>query len=89
MGARCPVKSAGRSVSGKLLTVAERYDSVVSDRVNEREGVVPENVAEDCWDEAITLIREQADSYRHKDPEHSSYLRDAAKKGEQITEAVF
>ena len=88
-GVRCPVRSAGRSVSGKLLTVAERYDEVVQNRVRHGEGTIPANVAERCWNEAIVLIREQADSYLHEDPEHSSYLREVAIKAEFIGEKVF
>jgi hypothetical protein len=88
-GEACPAVAAGFDTTGKVLTIAEQYDSLVLSRYGIDEGVLPESVAESCWNDAIAETLSNARYYEGRDLEHSEYLREAAEKGKEIRDILF
>lgn len=89
-GKSCPVVTAtGSRPTGRLLTVAEMYDSVVRNWYGLDEGVLPASVAEACWRAAIDELIESAEKYEGSDKQYSDELYEAVEEGRDIAESVF
>lgn len=86
----CPVLTVtGEQPTGKLLSIAEKYDEIVRQRYGIDEGILPASVAESCWNEAVDSLFADSDYYLGRDAEHSDYLHDAATEGKSLAAKAF
>ena len=89
---RCPAYASGHvpSDGGPVCAIAEMYDEVAQDEYDIDEGVLPVDMAEEVWCEALRRFEQKLIMAKeHDNWDEAAWCEYAIQVGEEIHESVF